>query len=126
MFIARKGGISQAFHDLGYSGGVSVPLTVDSAYHTADLSASLPLGTKAALFRGYILDSVNWVDMRVRQNGASGNSEGVVKNFANSGSGTGKVSGYDDIVIAVDATRVIQYVVTTGASATLILVGYWL
>jgi hypothetical protein len=128
MFGGPSGGspgVSQAFYDLGFGGGTTVALTIDDAWHIADLSATVPITAKAVLFRGQVSLSTAWATMQVKQNGASGNSASLVNNYANTGSGTGRVTGYDDLIVAVDDTRKIQYIVTTGASAVLRIVGYW-
>ena len=121
-----ESGISQSFYDLGYAGGISVALTVDSQWHTSDLSLSVPDTAKALLFRSIISLSTAWATMRVKQSGAADASASIVNNFADTGSGTGRRTGYDTLIVAVDSTGIIQYSVTTGATASLLLVGYWI
>lgn len=118
-------GVSQAFYDLGYAGAITIAITRDDIWHIADLSASIPATAKAVLLRASISLSTAWANMQVKQNGAASNSGSRVDNYANTGSGSGRVTGYDDLIIAVDSTRMIKYVATTGSSGYLYLVGYW-
>lgn len=107
--LPAAGGTFTALDSLVYSPD---DLTADGAWHDLDLSALIPAGGKAVSV--YIsVEVYTGYQIMVRKNGGTyglGATQG--------GTGTGGV-------IAVDANRVIEYMITSGAVANIYLLGYW-
>lgn len=122
---ARLDDIYPQFHDRGdpvtWDWQVG-DLTTDGAWHDLDLSTIVPAGTKAVLMRANIVDNLVNQLLYFREKGNSGwqNSSLLTTQVANQGIN-------HDVVVAVDANRVIQYWAssTTWTTINIAVRGYW-
>lgn len=95
--------------------------TVDSDWHDWDLSAIVPAGAKAVLLRVMMKDDLVERLIQFQKNGNTNtfNSTHIRAQVAN-------VYIEQDLIVACDSDRVIEYYLTTGMDACNVIVrGWW-
>jgi len=95
-------------------------LTFDGAWHDLDLSSVVPAGAKAVLLRVKIRDDVANTTLRFRKNGNSNtlNVSVIMQHVAGQ-------YNWEDLVVACDANRVIEYMSPSSLLNVFITVGGW-
>ena len=121
-----ESGISQSFYDLGDTGSLDLSLTIDDAYHAVNLSAFIPIPAKALLFRCWVRGSGAWIYVAVKRNGAVVSSASWILSYIQDSGSLGEREVDNDMTVAIDSTRTIEYRVGLGLTAGLRMVGYWI
>jgi len=98
-------------------------LTTDGQWHDLDLSAIVPAGAKAVVFRVYVMNTTAMSDFRMRKNGNSN-----AKNTSELYTQVGNIVYTADMIVSPDTNRIIEYTAFLFGWTTLSLTikGWWL
>lgn len=95
-------------------------LTINAAWHDLDLSSIVPAGAKAVHLAVWVNDNATYQECHIRSKG-NVNEISVLTARTQVANIDSSIEG----IVAVGATRVVQYLVDTGTNFVLILVKGW-
>lgn len=97
-------------------------MTMDNAWHDWDLSSIVPAGATAVNLVGLVQYTAAGNALFFRRNGNTNQvaMPGIFSQVAN-------VSNYSSIIVACDASRIIEYKATVSFTAiSLVIIGWWI